>query len=635
MNFRYDINGLRAIAVIAVVLFHFNPEWVPGGFAGVDVFFVISGFLMTGIIFRGLENNDFNLFKFYIARANRIIPALVALCLVLLVYGWFYLIPLDYKALGKHVASSIGFLSNIIYWRESGYFDAVSHEKWLLHTWSLSVEWQFYIIYPIILLALQRFLSLEYLKRLVVIGTLIGFFFSVIATMKWTNPAYYLLPTRAWEMMAGGVAFLYPWNISGSKKKLAEILGLLLILASYIFISSEVPWPGHFALVPVLGAYLIIVANHQSSFITNNSVFQYLGKWSYSIYLWHWPIVVLLYIEDLNSMWIFGVISSVIFGFISYKFIESNKLIKVNGTIDLLKLKYTYYLLLSASFSLLVYINNGLDIRSINEEYSYQLEKDRLVPNLGLSGSCEGKFNLSQDCRTSDEPKILVWGDSFAMHLVPGIIASNPKASIIQMTKSTCGPFFGVSPNRKDNSFSDGCLEFNDEVKNWIKKNHTSIEYVVMSSPFSYHYGSGRSVILSNHEVVIFNQEDVDKYFRSGLDFIKSLNITPVIVTPPPATGNDFGKCLSKNNFKGISLNQCDFQFKDISEDQKKIYSWLDTLKQDYNLIKLEEFLCKKNTCMTSFNGKYIYRDSGHLSYEGAKYLGQELDLYSLITNKR
>jgi len=121
VHFREDINGLRAIAVIAVVLFHFNPSWMPGGFAGVDVFFVISGFLMTGIIFKGLEQQNFSIIKFYIARANRIIPALAILCIVLLIFGWFYLSPVDYKSLAKHAVSSIGFISNNIYWLESGY----------------------------------------------------------------------------------------------------------------------------------------------------------------------------------------------------------------------------------------------------------------------------------------------------------------------------------------------------------------------------------------------------------------------------------------------------------------------------------------------------------------------------------
>ena len=201
MNFRYDINGLRAIAVIAVVLFHFNPAWIKGGFAGVDVFFVISGFLMTGIIFKGLENDSFNLFKFYVDRANRIVPALVVLCLVLLVFGWFYLAPFDYKALSKHVTSSSWFISNVVFWREAGYFDAAAHEKWLLHTWSLSVEWQFYIIYPIALVVFKQLLSLKNLKRLIILGVGIGFLFNVVATIKWPDAAYFLLPTRAWEMM--------------------------------------------------------------------------------------------------------------------------------------------------------------------------------------------------------------------------------------------------------------------------------------------------------------------------------------------------------------------------------------------------------------------------------------------------
>ena len=280
-KFRADINGLRAFAVIAVVLFHFNPSWVPGGFAGVDVFFVISGFLMTGIIFRGLEQNNFSILKFYVARANRIIPALAVLCLVLLIMGWFYLTPVEYRGLGKHVASSVSFLSNFMYWAEAGYFDAASHEKWLLHTWSLSVEWQFYIIYPIILVLLTKIFSTKAIKSMLVIGTILGFIFCVIATYKWPNPSYYLLPTRAWEMMLGGIAYLYPLTLRDNKKKILELVGLALIIGSYFFISSENLWPGYLAVFPVLGSFLIIQAQRNDSFITGNIVFQKIGSWSY------------------------------------------------------------------------------------------------------------------------------------------------------------------------------------------------------------------------------------------------------------------------------------------------------------------------------------------------------------------
>lgn len=262
MHFRKDINGLRAIAVLAVVLFHFNENWMPGGFAGVDVFFVISGFLMTGIIFRGIDKKRFSIINFYIDRANRIIPALALVCFVLLCFGWFYLTPLDYKALGKHALGSIGFISNIIYLKESGYFDAASHEKWLLHTWSLSVEWQFYIIYPLALVILRKLISEKTTKTVLLLGTILGFIFCVFSTYKWPDAAYYLLPTRAWEMMMGGIAYLYPFTLNEKKKKVIEWSGLALIASSYAFIDKENSWPGYLALLPVLGSFLKIGRAH-------------------------------------------------------------------------------------------------------------------------------------------------------------------------------------------------------------------------------------------------------------------------------------------------------------------------------------------------------------------------------------
>ncbi|MFT6212948.1 MAG: peptidoglycan/LPS O-acetylase OafA/YrhL, partial [Alphaproteobacteria bacterium] len=323
MQFRKDINGLRAIAVIAVVLFHFNASWISGGFAGVDVFFVISGFLMTGIIFRGIEQGNFSILKFYVARANRIIPALAALCLALFIWGWFYLTPYDYKALGKHIASSMFFLSNIAYWKEAGYFDAASHEKWLLHSWSLSAEWQFYIIYPLILVGIRKFMSVKALKLMVLLGVILGFMLCVVVTYKAPNPAYYLLPTRAWEMMIGGVAYLYPFAIAEKRKKFLEWSGLLLIIASYFLISKENPWPGYLAFFPVLGSFFIIQAGRNNSFVTGNFIFQKLGAWSYSIYLWHWPLVVAIYYFSLNDVFIYiGIALSILLGFLSNRYIE-------------------------------------------------------------------------------------------------------------------------------------------------------------------------------------------------------------------------------------------------------------------------------------------------------------------------
>lgn len=187
MIFRQDINGLRALAVLIVVLFHFGIPYAQGGFVGVDVFFVISGYLMTGIIVRRLETGKFSLLGFYLDRARRIIPALAALCGVLLLLGGLWLLPTEYRLLGKHVASSISFLSNAVFWLESGYFDLESHQKWLLHTWSLSVEWQFYLLYPLLLLGVFRLCRANTVRWLVLAATLLSFALSVYASSRWAS----------------------------------------------------------------------------------------------------------------------------------------------------------------------------------------------------------------------------------------------------------------------------------------------------------------------------------------------------------------------------------------------------------------------------------------------------------------
>lgn len=464
MNFRTDINGLRAIAVIAVVLFHFNPSFVPGGFAGVDIFFVISGYLMTNIILRGLQNNTFSIFKFYVARANRIIPPLAFVCLTLVIFGWFYLYPEDYKQLGKHIGGSIFFISNMIYWHESGYFDVASREKWLLHTWSLSVEWQFYMIYPIVMLVLHRYISLKNIKKALLIGTAIGFLACIYATIKWPTLAYYSLPTRAWEMMFGGVAFLYPLNLQEKAKKYIEAAGVLLIILSYAFINSNTPWPGYLATFPVIGSFIIITANRQSSYITDNVIFRYIGKWSYSIYLWHWPLVVLGYYFNIEY-WIFiGIPLSILLGWVSYQYIETIKFKSLSHWKNLISVKPFYYALVIATLGSSIFISQGRNFlnsfmtASENADFTF-LEKEIVLPQRS-NGFCFYSFDSdvhyqvgdkkATECILGDKkvkPETLLFGSSFAGMYDPMLdkIFKQNGASYNSVTTNWCTPLFTAS----------------------------------------------------------------------------------------------------------------------------------------------------------------------------------------------
>ncbi|MEZ9778853.1 acyltransferase family protein [Vibrio sp. 10N.261.54.A5] len=608
MSFRYDINGLRAIAVLAVVLFHFNPSWVPGGFAGVDVFFVISGFLMTSIIFRGLENDDFNLFKFYVARANRIIPALAVLCLAMLVFGWLYLIPMDYKALGKHTASTMSFLSNAIYWRESGYFDAASHEKWLLHTWSLSVEWQFYIIYPALLMVLKKFLSIRNIKRLLVFGTVLGFAFSVVATIKWPNPAYYLLPTRAWEMMFGGVAFLYPIALTYNYKKIVEYSGVLLILLSYAFISSDIAWPGHWALVPVLGSYLIIVANRQNSAVTNNIAFQALGKWSYSIYLWHWPIVVGIYQFSLDNFYVYlGIFISVILGFVSNRYIESINLFSWQQWRKTLQVKPFWYALSLIALSSTIFINNGFQHR-FDSKYISMLESAKSSPYRDLCHINKYKSPKESCIYQGSEVTWATFGDSHTVEIAYAL-AERLKAKdegVKHFSFSGCMPSLHVSTSTS-------------KCANWYKEsldeilNDEKVKNVVFNHRFTMHLETRPEL---RDEIFLSIDDTINKLSKRKENIYVFYPIPELSRTVSSLIGQ---KLYYNQDFDSlIDNNLSDY---DIRNQLAVSHFNSTTYPSNVHFIYPRDIFCKKAGCYAVMKGKSLYFDDDHPSVFGAELL--------------
>lgn len=453
-NFRYDINGLRAYAVAFVVLFHFGISGFSAGFIGVDIFFVISGFLMTKIIFDKVISNDFSIINFILSRAIRIIPALLIVTVITFIIGWFILDPSQYKKYGAYAASSIVFLSNFLYWKKTGdYFSTNAHEIPLLHTWSLSVEWQFYILFPIVLLIIKRLFNSEIkIKYFIVLITLLSLLFSIYISKNNPTLSFFLLPSRAWEMLFGGLIYLF---FNSYKNNNIFYIGIILLFISLIFINSNTIWPGYMALIPVLGSSLILTSNKNDSIILNNRLAQSLGDWSYSIYLWHWPIVFFLtYLEFNNTYYkTIGILSSILLGFLSYKFVENptrtylSNLGKYKSIFILFISTVLLFSIYSITFmkqgfisrSSEIYKNNTVNIKmprsndgwcfyDFNDDPSLKIGKEGLECTIGNNSTIKSKA-------------ILI-GDSFAGHNSPfwDHVGKNLNINIHGLSTNWCYP---------------------------------------------------------------------------------------------------------------------------------------------------------------------------------------------------
>lgn len=480
-DFRVDINGLRAVAVIAVVLFHFGVAGFSGGFVGVDVFFVISGYLMTRIILGPLAEERFSVWRFYLARARRIFPALAVLSALMLAYGWLKLSPMDFKTLARHVGVSLLFFSNQVYWKESGYFDADAHEKWLLHTWSLSVEWQFYLLYPLLILAVARLCR----RPACLTGLLWTVFFASLAWSAWlafANPskAFFLLPTRAWEMIAGGLIYRHQEACARLTRGRGwvEAAGLAAIVLSAMLIGPDSTWPGLNALFPVAGTMLVLAHGAGNASRLGNAFLQGIGRWSYSIYLWHWPLVVGLHQSQSarNGAWIAaGMAASVLLGWASFRLVENpgRRLVNRLQLAPALAACAAMVLLPFAAAAVFHYGHDRLmalrykdhprlaDVRAL-EAFQARYFSTLYKP-LYREGTCfmvpEKSFgDFAPEC-AGRPGGVVLWGDSHAAHLWPGLKALTEPGSAAQWTASGCPPLLNEEFARRPN-----CRAINDRV---------------------------------------------------------------------------------------------------------------------------------------------------------------------------
>lgn len=628
-NFRYDINGLRAYAVILVVLFHFGIIGFAAGFIGVDIFFVISGFLMTSIVIKSLDKGNFSLLKFYLARGIRIVPALFVVSTIVLILGWFLVLPTDYKALAKHTLSSINFFSNIVYWRESGYFDTDSHNKALLHTWSLSVEWQFYLVFPIIVALLYKIKkSRNFLLTFFILGTIISLILSIIITAKNPSAGFFLLPTRAWEMLAGGLIFFIPKEKVPYKKPL-EFIGFFLIAISCYIFSTDTLWPSYNAILPVLGAFLILLAHQQNSIFTKGSVFQWLGNNSYSIYLWHWPIVFFLHYFYKNDDYIFitaGIILSIILGWLSYTYIE-NPTRKKLSNLSIVKAYFLWFLSISilSLISIMIFKFDGVKNRFSNEINNISNTINDINPR---RDECLGKQDDSQlkKCTYGDGPlSLIVVGDSHASAMLNGVINALPNnTSLISFTIGGCPT---VKNLKKTNMPEYSCGERVKDIINDIKTNYsTDIPILVINRANAIFQGependkSNQPIRYINTPSLVFDEEYYAQMRNAYVDTLKDLSASHkvYITRPTPEAKKEISNLAAKIFKYHLPTQDLTITWNEYYERSKQAWKAQDMAAQstkNIQIIDLSREFCDNETCYFTQNNLPLFYDDDHMSW--------------------
>jgi peptidoglycan/LPS O-acetylase OafA/YrhL len=643
-QFRTDINGLRAWAVIAVVLYHFGVPGFSGGFVGVDIFFVISGFLMTGICIRGLEGARFSFIDFYASRARRIVPALAALCLILMVLGWFYLLPPDYKMLSTHSAYSLSFLSNIEYFMEAGYFDAASHEKWLLHTWSLSVEWQFYLLLPVMLWVTWWLKPGRATQLWVMTATFAASLItSVVVTKVNPSAAFFLLHTRAWEMLAGGLVMLlaHPGLFSPALRPWIERAGLLLIILSIALFDSATAWPGAWALLPVVATMMVIASNAQSPW-TGNRLAQWLGNRSYSIYLWHWPLYVVLVYTDMHRQPVAvaaSLLATLVVSHMSYLLIESRgqQLRSMSNWRALSALAGLVAVIVIPA--VVIWQRAGVDGR-FDARIEYAAAQGRSIHP--LREKCHsGKAPESPSCRFGVEsPKItaMLIGDSHAAALLPGVstAASSTDSGVVLWTYNAC-PYLPGNRFRpeylKKLPPNYDCLKFNAWVQSQVAKAPPGSPVIIAARYAAAAYGLNEELHDKPVAPPMFFSEayasTTPAYLRefsshivsAACDLVKSGH--PVyLVRPVPEMAVHVPKTASRRMSFGLSgevsipaaayeaRNRWVWQAQDMAVKQCGV-----------KIIDISTRLCRLGRCYGTLDEVPMYQDDDHLSVQGSTML--------------
>jgi len=529
LSYRSDIDGLRAIAVLSVLAFHVSPMRFKGGFVGVDIFFVISGFLISSIIYSELESNTFSIVEFYVRRIRRIYPALFIVLASVCVAGWFLLLPSGFTKLGEQIAGGSAFVANFVLWWQSGYFSAESAQVPLLHLWSLGVEEQYYLIFPLICIAFYRAKSRWTLPAAFLAIALISMAVNVANVTKHPEATYFLPLSRLWELFVGaGLSLCMQRNLQAAWEGHFLVkwrtgigfLGLALIVVSIFGIDEYDAFPGWWALLPTVGAALVIAAGQSAwsnRYILSCKPAVFVGLISYPLYLWHWPILSFLNVA--NSFWGLErshvlkaamIVLSFILAYLTYRFIElpirhvKQKSQRRKGALWLLGC-----VSITGAFGILVVVNNGFPARMpsavVALDHDYSADAARTTSGAhcfldpGQSATSFGGNCVDPAQGNTAEPVVFVWGDSHAADLVPGFRSMQRDSGVrlAQYTASLCAPVIGLELRERP-----ACFSINSAVIGYIRILKPDI--VVLSAAWDryFNYDSSGEKLLQTIELI-------------------------------------------------------------------------------------------------------------------------------------
>lgn len=617
-KYRPDIDGLRAVAVLSVVIFHAFPNLLRGGFIGVDIFFVISGFLISTIIFSNIDNHSFSVSEFYRRRVKRIFPALLLVLMCCYALGWFTLKNHEFKELGAHIAGGAGFVSNFLLWSESGYFDSAAETKVLLHLWSLGIEEQFYIVWPVLIwVAARRRLNL---LSVVLFISAVSFTLNVIGIKSDSVATFFSPQTRCWELLIGSaVAYLmlYPnKSVTPPPKVLCNVqaaTGAVLIVISLVAISKGEDFPGWKALLPTVGSALIIYAGPYAWFnrkVLSNRYLIFIGLMSFPLYLWHWPVLTFVRIlaDGVAPGWVrlIAVFGSVGLAWLTVELVEKHmRHRKGDGvTIGLLVAMLALGLL-----GYVTYRADGFSFRYDVSENDLTVRDDTYGKGQYVSCQALVRSLKGSNCVYYERPNVAILGDSHARVLFYGL-ANSQKADFdrpLAIGSSSCPPALNAELRPGCDSVLKAGLE--------KVKSNSSVKYVILSA---------------YHGFITYSDADARKKYYDGyertINELRSQGKNIIIAMDNYTLRESSERCAPTPLLLRAPFNKpptfcSDLERSDLKphDEYIKFIGMLKRNHPDLVVFDPEPYFCPSGKCSLFKDGKLLLNDFDHLSKHGSK----------------